>query len=74
MQRLFGANKMDDKSYNECHRALPEGYKYKCCESCRNKQAKKFKDGCKGALGVAVMFGATAVAIITKGNINPHKD
>ncbi len=65
---------MEHKLCKKCHRTLPEGYKHKCCESCRNKQAKKFKDGCKGALGIAVMIGATAVTIITKGNINPNKD
>ena len=65
---------MEQKLCKKCHRTLPEGYMHKCCESCRNKQAKKFKDGCKGVLGVAVMIGATAVAIITKGNINPNKD
>ena len=57
----------------KCQRTLPEGYKHKYCESCRNKRAKHFKDGCKSALGLAVMVSGTAAAIITKGKINPNK-
>lgn len=57
----------------KCQRPLPEGYKHKYCESCRNSRAKHFKDGCKGALGVAVMIGGTAITIATKGKINPNK-
>jgi hypothetical protein len=33
----------------------------------------KFKNGCKTALGLAVMVGGTAVAIVTKGKITPNK-
>ena len=58
----------------KCQRILPDGYKHKYCEYCRNERAKRFKDGCKGALGIAVMIGGTAAAILTKGKINPNKD
>lgn len=57
----------------KCQRLLPDGYKHKYCENCRNEQAKHFKDACKGALGVAVMIGGTAVTIATKGKIKPTK-
>lgn len=61
---------MEQKLCKKCHRILPEGYKYKCCESCRNKQAKKFKD-IVGALSYVAMIGVT---FITKGKINLNKD
>lgn len=57
----------------KCQRPLPDGYKHKYCENCRNEQAKHFKDACKVALGVAVMIGGTAVTIATKGKIKPTK-
>lgn len=65
---------MEQKLCKKCRRTLPEGYKHKCCESCRNKQAQKIKDGCKGVMGIAVMIGATAVAIKTKDKINTDKE
>lgn len=51
----------------KCQRILPEGYKHKYCENCRNEQAKKFKDGCKGALGLTL---SVVVAVLTKEKIN----
>lgn len=57
----------------KCQRILPEGYKHKYCENCRNEYAKQFKNGCKSALGLAVMVGGAAAAVITKGKINPNK-
>lgn len=57
----------------KCQRILPEGYNHKYCENCRNERAKQFKDGCKRALGFAVIVGGTAATIITKGKINPNK-
>lgn len=53
----------------KCQRLLPEGYRYSYCENCRNEQAKRFKNACKGVLGVAVMIGGTAISIVTKGKI-----
>lgn len=53
----------------KCQRSLPDGYKHKYCENCRNKQAKHFKDACK-VLGVVVMIGGI---IVTKDKINPTK-
>lgn len=53
----------------KCQRLLPEGYRYNYCENCRNEQVKHFKGVCKGALGVAVMIGGTAISIATKGKV-----
>ena len=53
----------------KCQKVLPVGYKYKCCEACRNQHAEALKNGFKfvGAVGV-VTLGRT---VITK--INPKK-
>ena len=55
----------------KCQRPLPEGYKHKYCENCRNEQAQKAKNFGKGALGVVATAGSIALAIITKGKIDP---
>ena len=52
---------------------MPEGYKHSYCENCRNEHAMKFKNGCKTALGLAVMVGGTAVAIVTIRISIPNK-
>lgn len=61
----------------KCQKTLPEGYKHKYCESCRNEQVKLVKDTGKKVLGtvagVAVIVGSTAVTILTNGKINPKK-
>lgn len=36
----------------KCGRVLPEGYKHKYCENCRNAQADATKKGIMGTLGV----------------------
>lgn len=51
----------------KCQRPLPEGYKHKHCENCRNEHVKRIKDAGKTALGVAVFIGGTALTIVTKG-------
>lgn len=53
----------------KCSRSLPKGYKHKHCESCRNKQVKRFKDAGKAFLTI----GGFAIMIATKGRINPKK-
>lgn len=35
-----------------CQKPLPEDYKHKYCEACRNKRLDKIKDGKKIALSV----------------------
>ena len=56
---------MEKKCKNKkCRRPLPEDYKYKLCEHCRNEKAKEIKDIGKAALGVVVMFAGTAVSVL----------
>ncbi|MGN1168956.1 MAG: hypothetical protein ACI4RB_02450 [Acutalibacteraceae bacterium] len=57
----------------KCQRPLPEGYKHKYCENCRNEQAKKVKDVGKATLSLAVLVGGTLVTVATKGVINLNK-
>ena len=49
-----------------CKKALPEGYKYKYCEACRNQRAHIVKGTLKGIVAAA----AGVVAIVTM----KHKD
>lgn len=61
------------KKCKKCQRSLPEGYKYKRCENCRNKYIKRIRDAGKTVAGVAVSVGATAITILTIGKINLKK-
>ena len=40
----------------KCQRNLPEGYKHKYCEHCRNKHAQWAKNGLKTAGGVFILM------------------
>lgn len=62
---------METKVCKKCGRTLPEKYKYKKCESCRNQSVKKIQETGKTVLGVATIIGGTVVAIATKGKISP---
>ena len=63
---------MEKKCRNKkCQRILPDGYKHKYCENCRTEQAQKAKNFGKGGLGVVATVGSIALAIITKGKIDP---
>ena len=44
-----------------CMKPLPEGYKHKYCEACRNRQAQKVKNGFKTAAGIV---GTVAGAVM----------
>ena len=55
----------------KCQRILPDGYKYKYCENCRIEQAQKARNHGKGGLGVVATVGSVALAMITKGKIDP---
>lgn len=57
----------------KCQRILPEGYKHKYCEYCRNMRASLIKENGKKVLNVALFIGGTAVTIATKGKISPIK-
>lgn len=55
----------------ECQKVLPDDYKYKCCEACRNKNAHKIK---KGLMGLASSIGLTVLGYaFTSGRINLKK-
>jgi len=62
---------MEAKQCKKCGRPLPENYKHKKCENCRNQEAKAWKDSGKVALGVAALIGSAAISIVTKGKITP---
>ncbi len=57
----------------KCQRSLPEGYKHRYCENCRNERIKTIKDAGKAALGLVVLVGGTALTIVTRGKINLKK-
>lgn len=59
---------MERKCKNKkCQRILPEGYKYKYCEHCRNRHA----DNWKQFRNVAAPICVAAIAFITKGKFIP---
>ena len=55
----------------KCKRPLPEGYKHKCCENCRGKQAENVKKGGVSVLSILGIVGGIALTVITKGKFNP---
>jgi hypothetical protein len=57
----------------KCLRLLPDGYKHKYCENCRNEHVKQIKNTGKTALSIMVLVGGTALSIVTKGKINVKK-
>ena len=57
----------------KCLKLLPEGYKHKYCEACRNQHAQKVKNGFKASAGVAGTVACVAVTVVTAGKINPKK-
>lgn len=62
----------------KCQKELPAGYKYKCCEACRNKQVQAIKDGVvnfgKGVLAVGGFVGTVAVAVFANKKINQQEE
>ncbi len=53
---------MSSKECKKCHRPLPEGYKYKYCECCRNEQAQNAKKG----VAIFTALGLGAAGIVQK--------
>lgn len=53
----------------KCQKVLPEGYKHRYCEACRNKHAQTAK---RIGAGVATVASA-AVVVVTGGKINLKK-
>ena len=64
---------MDQKlcKNKKCQKPLPEGYKYKYCESCRAKQANGVKKKRKKLLAVVGVVGTTALTVLTARKIKP---
>lgn len=62
----------------KCHKELPEGYKYKTCEACRNKQIQAIKDGFirlgKGAVFAVGILGTAAGAFVLKDKMTNEKE
>lgn len=56
-----------------CQKILPEGYKHKYCEACRNQHAQAAKNVMKGFLATGTAAAGVVVAVITKGKINPKE-
>ena len=55
----------------KCLKTLPEGYKHKYCEACRNQQAQKVKNGFKAAASVAGTVACVVVTVVTAGKVKP---
>ena len=53
----------------KCQKVLPEGYKHRYCEACRNKHAQTAKNVLKGICAGA----AIALIVDTGGKINSKK-
>lgn len=63
---------MENKCKNKkCQRILPEGYKHKYCENCRNEKAHTAKNVAKGVGGALLTVGGIVLTVVTKGNIKP---
>lgn len=57
----------------KCQKILPEGYKYKYCEACRNRHAQAAKNVLKGFGAGVGALGGFAVTMIFGGKINPKR-
>lgn len=64
---------MENKICKKCQKPLPDGYKHRKCESCRNEQVQSVKNGLKATMGVASVVASFAIVVETKGKINPKK-
>ena len=57
----------------KCMKPLPDGYKHKYCEACRNQQAQLVKNGLKAAASVTGTVACLAVTVTTAMKINQKK-
>ena len=62
---------MGNRLCKSCGKPLPDQYKHKTCEGCRNKAAEKLKDAGRTALRIGTLIGGTVIAVVLKGKINP---
>ena len=49
----------------KCQKVLPEGYKHRYCEACRNKQAQTVKNVLKG-IGTGAVTAASIAVVVVK--------
>ncbi|MDO4377620.1 MAG: hypothetical protein Q4C64_00535 [Erysipelotrichia bacterium] len=54
----------------KCQRLLPEGYKHRYCEACRNKQAENLKKAIMGTGGIVL---SAIAGIFLHKKIGPDK-
>ena len=64
---------MENKLCKKCQRVLPDGYKYKKCEHCRNTQVHGIKNGLKAVAGVASTVAGIVAFVVTKGKSGSKK-
>lgn len=50
---------------------VPEGYKHKKCEACRNAKVQGIKNGLKAAIGTVGAVASIVLVVATKGKYNP---
>lgn len=54
-----------EKKCKKCKRILPEGYKHKYCENCRNENVQVAKNVGKGILGAVGSVACLAALVVT---------
>ncbi len=57
----------------KCQRSLPNAYKHKHCEKCRNEHVKQIKDTGKAVLALGAIVVGPVIAVLTKGKVNIKK-
>ncbi len=57
----------------KCKKILPEGYKHRYCEACRNKHAQNARNAVKGVGAAAAGLAGVAVLVVTGGKVNIKK-
>lgn len=66
-------DKSDLRVCKKCQKALPEGYKHKYCEACRNQHAHNVKNALKWFGASVATAASVVVVVVTGGRINPKK-
>lgn len=57
----------------KCQRQLPETYKHKYCENCRNKRVSRVKNIGTNVAAVGITVASVVVTVATKGNVKLKK-
>lgn len=57
----------------KCQKVMPEGYKYRYCEACRNQHAQTTKNALKGICTGVVTVVGVVVVVVTGGKFNLKK-